>query len=111
MMVISNTHVLELKKNLEEKFEIKDLGDLKCFVGIQVERDREKRRMKLHQTDYISRVLEKFNMENAVPKSTPMETGLKLLLREEEIDVPYRRSLVGSLWYLVVATRPISHIR
>ncbi|KAH9296364.1 hypothetical protein KI387_039952, partial [Taxus chinensis] len=64
--------------------------------------------------DYIYKVLERFNMQNAKPISTPMAGHFKLRKDQcpsshEEVkymtQVPYA-SVVGSLMYVMVCTRP-----
>lgn len=66
----------------------------------------------------IERVLEKFNMKNAKPVSTPLAGHFKLSVKQSPSnekekkdmkDVPYA-SAVGSLMYAMVCTRPdIAH--
>ncbi|KAH9288545.1 hypothetical protein KI387_032662, partial [Taxus chinensis] len=64
--------------------------------------------------DYIYKVLERFNMQNAKPVSTPMAGHFKLSKDQcpsshEEVKymtrVPYALA-VGSLMYVMVCTRP-----
>ena len=68
----------------------------------------------LTQSDYIHKVMKRFNMENAKPTSTPLPTTIRLSDRdspstEEERKlngkIPYA-SAVGSIMYAMVATRP-----
>ena len=54
---------------LQEKFPIKDMGELKAFVGVEVTQTREY--IKLHQTSYLLSVLKKFKYEDSHPVSTP----------------------------------------
>ena len=67
--------IRDLKKRLGERFDIKDLGPATCFLGIQIERNREAGTLILHQKDYIEKLLEKFGQKDAIPISTPMEKG------------------------------------
>jgi len=55
----------------------------------------------------INKLLTEYGMENCQPKDTPMEVGFQTTLPEcyQQIEVPYR-SLVCSLLYLAVTTRP-----
>jgi hypothetical protein len=53
-------------------------------------------------------MLEKFNMTNCNPTSTPADPSVKLVKPSDinsSLDVPYRQA-VGSLMYLMLATRP-----
>jgi hypothetical protein len=51
---------------------------------IQVERDRNKKRMRLHQSQYFTNLLKKFGMEECKPAATPVDQGTKLLHNEGE---------------------------
>lgn len=59
------------------------------------------------QERYIDSLLIKFNMLECKSAKIPIETKLNYLYNEDgkEIDVPYQ-SLIGSLMYLAVLTRP-----
>ena len=48
------------------------------FVGIEIERDRGNRTLKVSQPNYITKVIAKFGMENANLSSVPAEPGLNL---------------------------------
>ena len=81
-------------------------------------RDKKNRKLTLSQADYVEKVLQRFSMENAKAVSTPLPGHLKLTKdmcpkTQEEKDkmskVPYA-SVVGSLMYAMVCTRPdIAH--
>ena len=85
---------------------------------MRITRDRKNRKLTLSQSEYIEKVLERFKMQDAKPVSTPLASHLKLTKEmcpktQEEIDcmskVPYS-SVVGSLMYAMVCTRPdIAH--
>nr|KYP59970.1 Retrovirus-related Pol polyprotein from transposon TNT 1-94 [Cajanus cajan] len=107
-----------LKKKLGESFAMKDMGAAKQILGIRIIRDREKWKLWLSQEQYIKRVLQRFQIENAKAVSTPFATHFKLSVKQspsnkaEKLDmerVPYA-SAVGSLMYAMVCTRPyIAH--
>lgn len=99
----------ELEKGIKEKlmkiFQMRDIGNLKYCLGIEFSQTKE--HITANQSKYIEDLLKKFNMENCKTVATPLEPGLKLEKAKEDdkIDVPYQ-SLIGSLMYLSVATRP-----
>ena len=64
----------ECKTKLKEKFKMTDLGEPKKFLGMIIQRNREKKEMIIHQQPYIESVLEKFNMSECKAQSTPMVT-------------------------------------
>ncbi|CAL1383495.1 unnamed protein product [Linum trigynum] len=107
-----------LKKELSKSFAMKDLGPAKQILGMRISRDRRNGKIRLSQERYIERVLERFNMSKAKAVSTPLGGHLKLSVKhcptsDEEKEamknVPYA-SIVGSLMYAMVCTRPdIAH--
>lgn len=99
--------IKELKENLAKYFAIKDLGDVKYCLGIEVSRNREG--TYLSQSGYIRDVLARFGMSDCKPVRTPLDPNVKLHdpdgSNKENPDVPYRE-LIGSLMYLAQGTRP-----
>ena len=97
---------------------MKDLGVAKQILGMRIIRDKANGTLKLSQSEYVKKVLSKFNMNEAKPMSTPLGSHFKLNQEqtpkiEEERDhmskVPYT-SAIGSLMYAMVCTRPdIAH--
>ncbi|KAG7586548.1 Zinc finger CCHC-type [Arabidopsis thaliana x Arabidopsis arenosa] len=88
-----------------DRFSIKDPTDLHYFLGIEV--TRSPRGLHLMQRKYIMDLLNKNNMLDAKPVTTPLPTTPKLtLLTGEKLpDASQYRSVVGSLQYLSF-TRP-----
>ena len=97
---------------------MKDLGATKQILGMRIIRDKANGTLKLSQSKYVKKVLNRFNMNEAKPVSTPLGRHFKLskeqsLKTEKEMDhlskVPYA-SAIGSLMYVMVCTRPdIAH--
>ena len=83
---------------LQQRFEMKDLGEVHYCLGIQVERDKENKRMKLHQAQYLTNLLEKFCMQDCKPAATPADQSTKLLPNEgEPVDKEKYQALIGGL--------------
>lgn len=93
------------KENLSVRFQIKELGELKHFLGLEV--DRTEKGLFLCQQKYARDFLQKYGMLNCKPISTPMEVNAKLCSAEGKDleDSTMYRQLVGSLTYLTL-TRP-----
>jgi hypothetical protein len=72
-------HIEEFKQRLREFFPIKDLGELRHILGIQVTHDRGARTIMLNQTRYICNVLARFGMSECKPASTPLAVGARLM--------------------------------
>jgi hypothetical protein len=93
-----------IKNELKERYELDDRGELKWFLGINIEHGQNS--VKMHQGTYIEKLLHAYGMADAKPKSRPMtaervEGSAKLEGKEK---VNYQK-LVGSLLY-VTNTRP-----
>ena len=110
----SMCEVDRLKDLLRKEFDMKDLGTTKKILGMEIHRDRESRKLWISQKNYIKKVLEKFNMQDAKPVSTPLANHFKLSgsqcpKNEKEIEdmskVPYA-SAIRCLMYAMVCTRP-----
>ncbi|XP_052621798.1 uncharacterized mitochondrial protein AtMg00810-like [Lactuca sativa] len=99
-----------LQSYLSQEFEMKDLGPLKYFLGIEV--SRSKAGILLSQRKYTLDMLQETGMSGCKPSDTPMIEGLKL--KNEERDVPtdkkrrYQR-LVVRLIYLGHTHPDIAH--
>ena len=116
-LILVGKHLADKRKvkgTLSDRFEMKDLGDIKYCLGIQVDRDRIGRVIRLSQQRYIENVLRKFSMDQCNSISTPLDIGHRLSKsqspqsKEEEesmLSIPYRQA-VGSLMYAMIATRP-----
>ena len=87
---------------------MRDLGDLRWFLGIRIIRDRERRRIWLSQDSYIENVATRFNLDQLQGSpSTPMTSEL-LVPNEGVADQAfthlYQRK-VGSIIYAAVISR------
>uniref|UniRef100_A0A3Q7JAX8 Reverse transcriptase Ty1/copia-type domain-containing protein n=1 Tax=Solanum lycopersicum TaxID=4081 RepID=A0A3Q7JAX8_SOLLC len=91
--------IQKLKGLLSAEFEMKDLGAARKILGMEIIRDRERRKLFLSQRSYIQKVLARFGMSSSKPIDTPSEEEKEYMSR-----VPYA-SAVGSLMYAMVCTR------
>jgi len=97
--------IFRIKKNLSVRFQMKELGQLKHFLGIEVDHTQEG--IFLHQQKYSKDLLKKFGMLKCKPISAPMEPNTKICAHEGKDleDATMYRQLVGTLIYLTL-TRP-----
>lgn len=96
--------ITALKKKLQGKFPVKDLGPLKYFLGIEVATSRKG--LFLNQRKYTIDLLRDSNMLNSKPANTPFDSKLQLDKLGDPLDSPnYYQKLVGKLIYLTI-TRP-----
>uniref|UniRef100_A0A803MJE1 Reverse transcriptase Ty1/copia-type domain-containing protein n=1 Tax=Chenopodium quinoa TaxID=63459 RepID=A0A803MJE1_CHEQI len=59
--------IIKLKHQLSKEFDMKDLGPAKKILGMQITRDKQRSTLQLSQSEYIKRVLQRFNMGDAKP--------------------------------------------
>jgi Fe-S cluster biosynthesis and repair protein YggX len=103
-----------IKKWLSSNFEMKDMGEASYVLGVKIIRDRAKRLLGLSQETYIKKMLDRYHMQDSKPMDTLVDKSLSLscnmcpkTLEEKEkmSKVPYA-SVVGSLIYTMMCTRP-----
>ena len=97
----------KVEKALSDRFKMKNLGELKHFVGIRVQQTAQG--IKISQSEYIEKILEHFRMGTCNEAKLPQPSSVKLSSRtgspRDESErlamskLPYRQ-LIGSLLYL-----------
>ncbi|KAL0545261.1 hypothetical protein IC582_020411 [Cucumis melo] len=99
------TEISQLKQRMGDEFEIKDLENLKYFLGMEVARSKEG--ISVSQRKYTLDLLTETGMLGCHPADTPIEFNCKLGNSDNQVPVDkeqYQR-LVGKLIYLS-HTRP-----
>ena len=101
------------KAAISATFNMEDLGELHKILGMEITRDRVARTLKISQSQYIKKLLVKFNVQPhkrhaPVPlcKAT-FNATFQDLKNQQPLDpkLPYR-SVIGAILYLSVCTRP-----
>jgi hypothetical protein len=104
--------IVECKYVLAPEFEMKELGMMHYFLGLEVWQRTDE--IFLCHAKYIVEILKKFGMLNCKPMATPMVTNLKKLsvysFNSDEIDLTMYRQLIGSLMYLVNTRLDICYV-
>ena len=108
LLITGDDHLIDqCKKDLIREFEMKALGLLHYFLGLEVRKNSNS--IILNQGKYTSDILKRFGMWNCKPMSSPMEINLHKLkeaaTESPSIDSTLYREMIGSLMYLV-NTRP-----
>ena len=104
----SKSDISTVKSELSSKFEMKDLGQAKVMLGIEIKRNRPNRQVFVSQSEYTEEVLDRFGMSDSKYVATPMDRSHFELVNQKSIpaeDVPYRQ-VIGSLMYLMIGSRP-----
>lgn len=110
LIIATNENELlnQIKNKLKETFKMRDLGPLKYCLGIQFVQDKESKEIKMNQFKYISDLVKRYKLQEANIAITPLEPKIKLSKNEDspEISSKQYQSLIGSLMYAAIATRP-----
>ena len=94
-----------VKSQLYHLFKIKDLGQLKFFLGLEVARSRKG--IFLNQRKYTLELLDATGLLGCKPSNISMDPQIKLHFKESTLleDISMYRRLIGQLIYLT-NTRP-----
>jgi hypothetical protein len=101
----NSSFITQLILNLSKVFELKDMGTLSYFLGLQIQRSTKG--LTITQTKYAIDLLTKHNMVHCSPCKTSCVPHVRLSAHcgQPIADVHAYRSLVGALHYLTF-TRP-----
>ena len=107
----SKDHIAQVKKALDQKFKMTDLGPIHYYLGMTVTRDRPNRTLRLGQEAYVERVVRDHGQWEAAPCYTPMANVVNVQPAPEGYDASKElrqryQSAVGSLMYAMLGTRP-----
>lgn len=103
--------IIWFKNVISKAFKIKDLGEMKKILGVQVTRDRRHRTLRLDQSHYLRETLRSLGIEQdkSRPSMLPMN-GYDALRpagpEDKRIDPKEYQHTVGKLMHLAVLTRP-----
>ncbi len=89
-----------------------DMSPISFYLGLQIERNREERSIKLSQFAYIDKVLNRFHLDKANTVNTPMKDITPLKPRaggDGEATAAEKvryQGITGSIIFSIVETRP-----
>lgn len=102
--------VERVKAELTSAFSMVDMGPISFYLGLKVQRDREKRAIKLFQLAYIDKVLARFHLDKAHAVNTPMKETAILQQRTDGEASSFKKEryqgMTGSITFSMVETRP-----
>jgi len=95
----------EFSKLMQDEFEMSMMGELKFFLGIQINQCKDG--VYVHQTKYTTELLKKFKLEDCKVMNTSMHPTCTLSKEDtgSKVDQKMYRGMIGSLLYLT-ASRP-----
>ncbi|KAI7966272.1 hypothetical protein MJO29_002020 [Puccinia striiformis f. sp. tritici] len=109
-LVIISKDPLIFKNEIEKEFAIKYMGDAEFLLGMNIIRKEDS--VTINQLQYVERKLVQFNLQNEHLASCPLDPKGKMnKATQEDQDALKKlgynyRSIVGSLNYLSILTRP-----
>mgnify|MGYP000512337076 CR=1 FL=1 len=87
------------------RFVMKDLGDTEHMFGMHIAHDRRKRCTELCQSEYIAKVIHRFDLSG--PKTILSANSLAYLRLSKNKPL---QLIIGSLMYAMVTTMLTSHL-
>lgn len=95
----------EIIKGLAKYFKLKDLGEVRQFLGIDIHKSNGF--YSINQEKYIQSIAQEFQLEDAKPEKFPIHPGYYSTQCEEflETNSEYRK-IIGKLLYVSINTRP-----
>ena len=96
------------KAELMASYKMRDIGILKTFIGIQIERTSAGS-IFIHQTDYTEHILDRFGFKTANAVKEPFVHKCALVIRDDQCpqsQITQFQEMVGSLMWLATITRP-----
>ena len=87
---------------MKPQLAMKDLGELKHFLGIKITRNPDSG-ISIDQSGHIRQILERYGMSNSKPVSTPLAPGARLAKATEaghgNVDLKLYQGIVGSIMH------------
>lgn len=108
VLVGNQKEVIDKAKGvLQSCFEVNDMGDVNYILGVHVRRDKRLNTCSLSQKRYTQMLLDRFGMSDCHPVRKDLRAYVSKGQggKAQHGKYPYR-SLIGSLMYAAVCTRP-----
>ena len=102
--------ISDLKSFLKQQFDMKDLGLLSFFIGLEISYNQSE--YYLSQAKYASDLVPHASLKNSKTVHTPIDTNAHFSAIDGTLlsDGTLYRQLVGSLIYLTVTRPDIAHV-
>jgi len=95
---------------LKAQIDIKELGEMKWFLGIRITRDRSRHKLWLCQDSYVENMVQKYHLLPAIAYETPLPVeDLNKYVRTEQAtanEIYGYQQRVGSIQFAACSTRP-----
>ncbi|CAB4042840.1 Hypothetical predicted protein [Paramuricea clavata] len=77
--------IAKVKESIAERFQVKDMRELKYILGLQV--IQEDGKVWISQPTYTASIIKKYGMENCKPVETPVDLSSKLVSAMEDSEL------------------------
>lgn len=105
----SKTRIDNIITVLNHEFSLTNLGDIRCYLGVQVTRT-ETGDFSIHQQNYINKILIQTRLNDAKLSNYPMDTEYeKNRLESPELKIDYYSKLIGKLLYIYIDSLKARH--
>ena len=107
LLTETEQEMIKLKASLATRFKMKDMGKIHYCLGVNIKTMDGV--LQMSQEQYILKILHKYKLQDSKPVSTPMDLNVKLVKHDgysKPVDPVAYQSMVGSLIYAAIATRP-----
>jgi Reverse transcriptase (RNA-dependent DNA polymerase) len=99
------------KAAVSTRFDMKDLGEAKFVLGMEIIRDRAQRSIALSQASYTREMLRTHTMVACNAADTPVQTGVRLAppaegFKANPTAIRTYQAAVGALMFAAICTRP-----
>ena len=101
----NNENIKTTKEMVNNKFDMKDLGDADVILGIKISKTSDG--LILSQSHYIEKILKKFKQNDSSPMRTPVDVNLHLSKNNGKfLSQQEYAQAIGNLMYVMNCTRP-----
>jgi len=100
--------IFEVRNKLNAIYDLKELGEVRRFLGFDVVRDRDARKIFITQSSYIKALLKKVDMWDCSPVSSPWPNKFELPTNWEPLMGAQKGYIkkTGSINWVACGTRP-----
>jgi len=109
IVIASDVDVVKTKLELSKRFQMKDMGPLHYILGITCIQNQLNGKIGLMQEMYIDKLIDRYGLNDSKVVSTPSDCSVTLMKSDgisNLCDKSLYQSLVGSLLYAALVTRP-----
>ncbi|GJU90390.1 retrotransposon protein, putative, ty1-copia subclass [Tanacetum coccineum] len=80
--VMHQTEIGSTKSLLKKEFDMKELGEEKKILGMEIVRDQSRKILRVSQSGYVSKILNNFRIDNGKSVKMPLGGHFKLSLKD-----------------------------